>query len=198
MIWKREEVNTNNGVKLRRFIVPKKVEQINEHLFMVYLFTYFSYERAPVYSKQNSKDSGRRHSTLSKLWIYSANSLTSDSRSDITATRLRYLAIHLRTLNITYRIILDKKSRSEPAGRLTVTRATKYNGSCIIEVIDLILFRSFILIIKFVIFLIHLRSCQHDYGYIDSRSQIKVHTDERTQVHSAQSSLTVTHPSNFR
>jgi len=26
-------VNTNNGVKWRRFIVPKKVEQINDHLF---------------------------------------------------------------------------------------------------------------------------------------------------------------------
>jgi len=24
-------VNTNNGVKWRRFIVPKKVEQINDH-----------------------------------------------------------------------------------------------------------------------------------------------------------------------
>jgi len=30
-----------------------------------------------------------------------------------------------------------------------------------------------------------LRPCQHDNGYIDGRSQIKVHTDERTQVHSA-------------
>jgi len=28
----------------------------------------------------------------------------------------------------------------------------------------------------------------------DGRSQIKVHTDRRTQVHSAQSSLVVTHP----
>jgi len=27
-------VNTNNGVKRRRFIVPKKVEQINDHLFI--------------------------------------------------------------------------------------------------------------------------------------------------------------------
>jgi len=27
-------VNTNNVVKWRRFIVPKKVEQINGHLFM--------------------------------------------------------------------------------------------------------------------------------------------------------------------
>jgi len=27
-------VNTNNGVKWRRFIVPKKVEQINDHLFI--------------------------------------------------------------------------------------------------------------------------------------------------------------------
>jgi len=39
------------------------------------------------------------------------------------------------------------------------------------------------------------RPCQHDDGYIDGRSRIKVHTDERTQVHSARSSLTVTHPS---
>jgi len=43
-----------------------------------------------------------------------------------------------------------------------------------------------------------LRPCQHDNGYIDGRSQIKVHTDERTQVHSAQSSLTITHPSTNR
>jgi len=27
-------VNTKNGVKWRRFIVPKKVEQINDHLFI--------------------------------------------------------------------------------------------------------------------------------------------------------------------
>jgi len=27
-------VNTNNGVKRRSFIVPKKVEQINNHLFI--------------------------------------------------------------------------------------------------------------------------------------------------------------------
>jgi len=27
-------VNTNNGVKWRRFIVPKKVEQIIDHLFI--------------------------------------------------------------------------------------------------------------------------------------------------------------------
>jgi len=32
-------------------------------------------------------------------------------------------------------------------------------------------------------------------AYIDGRSQIKVHTNERIQVHRAQSSLTVTHPS---
>jgi len=43
-----------------------------------------------------------------------------------------------------------------------------------------------------------LRPCQHDDGYIDGRSQIKVHTDERTQVHSARSSLTATHPSTNR
>jgi len=35
-------------------------------------------------------------------------------------------------------------------------------------------------------------------NYIDGRSQIKVHTVERTQVHSDQSSLTVTHPSTNR
>jgi len=46
--------------------------------------------------------------------------------------------------------------------------------------------------------LIHLRPCQHNDGYIDGRSQIRVHTDERTQIHSAQSSLTVTHPSTNR
>jgi len=27
-------MNTNNGVKWRRFIVPKKVEQIKDHLFI--------------------------------------------------------------------------------------------------------------------------------------------------------------------
>jgi len=27
-------VNTNNGVKWRRFIAPKNVEQINDHLFI--------------------------------------------------------------------------------------------------------------------------------------------------------------------
>jgi len=43
-----------------------------------------------------------------------------------------------------------------------------------------------------------LRPCQHDNGYVDGRSQIKVHTDERTQVHSARSSMTVTHPSTNR
>jgi len=43
-----------------------------------------------------------------------------------------------------------------------------------------------------------LRPCQHDDGYIDGRSQNKVHTDELTQVHSAQSSLAVTHPINRR
>jgi hypothetical protein len=42
--------------------------------------------------------------------------------------------------------------------------------------------------------LFDLRPCQHDNGYLDGRSHIKVHTDERTQVHSAQSSLAVTHP----
>jgi len=46
--------------------------------------------------------------------------------------------------------------------------------------------------------LIDLRPCQHDNGYMDGRSQIKVHNDERTQVHSAQSSVAVTHPSTNR
>jgi len=46
--------------------------------------------------------------------------------------------------------------------------------------------------------MIDLRPCQHDNGYINGRSQIKVHTDERTQVHNAQSSLAVTHPSTNR
>jgi len=32
-------------------------------------------------------------------------------------------------------------------------------------------------------------------GYMDGLSQIKVHTNDRTQVHSAQSSLETTHPS---
>jgi len=44
--------------------------------------------------------------------------------------------------------------------------------------------------------LIHYTFCQHDNDYIDGRSQIQVHTDEWTQVHSAQFSLEVTHPSN--
>jgi len=35
-------------------------------------------------------------------------------------------------------------------------------------------------------------------GYTDCRSPIKVHADERTRVHSAQSSLVVTHPSTNR
>jgi len=43
--------------------------------------------------------------------------------------------------------------------------------------------------------LIDLRPCQHENGYMKVRSQIKVHNDERTQVHSFQSSLAVTHPS---
>jgi len=38
------------------------------------------------------------------------------------------------------------------------------------------------------------RPRQHDNGYMGGRSQIKVRTDERTQVHSAQSSLAVIHP----
>jgi len=43
--------------------------------------------------------------------------------------------------------------------------------------------------------LIDLRPCQHDNGYMDGQSQIKVHTDEWTQVHRTQSSMVVTHPS---
>jgi len=43
--------------------------------------------------------------------------------------------------------------------------------------------------------LIHFK---HDNGYIDVRPQIQVHTDERIQVHSTQSSLVVTHPSTNR
>jgi len=42
--------------------------------------------------------------------------------------------------------------------------------------------------------LIDLRPCQRDDSYMDCRSPIKVHTDKWTQVHSAQSSLVVTHP----
>jgi len=43
-----------------------------------------------------------------------------------------------------------------------------------------------------------LRPRQHDDGYIGGRSQIKVHADERTQVHSAPSSLAARHPSTNR
>jgi len=46
--------------------------------------------------------------------------------------------------------------------------------------------------------LIDWRPCQHANGYTDGRSQIKVHTDERTHVQSAQSSPTATHPSTNR
>jgi len=49
-----------------------------------------------------------------------------------------------------------------------------------------------------VFFVFFLRPCQHDTGYMAGRSQIKVHTDKRTQVHSTRSSLTVTHPSTNR
>jgi len=41
---------------------------------------------------------------------------------------------------------------------------------------------------------IDLRPRQRDNGYVDGRSQNKVYTAKRTQVHSAQSSLAVTHP----
>jgi len=40
---------------------------------------------------------------------------------------------------------------------------------------------------------------KHDKGYfINDRSHIQVHTDERIQVHSARSSMAVTHPSTNR
>jgi len=41
---------------------------------------------------------------------------------------------------------------------------------------------------------------QHDnvYAYMDGRSKIKIHNDERTQVHSPQSSMVATHPSTNR
>jgi len=41
-----------------------------------------------------------------------------------------------------------------------------------------------------------LRPCRHDDDYVDGRSQIRVHTEERSQVYSATCSLVVTHPSN--
>jgi len=53
-------------------------------------------------------------------------------------------------------------------------------------------------LVDLVWFIFRLRPCQHDDGYINDRSQIKVHTDEQTQDHSARSSLTVTHPSTNR
>jgi len=33
-MWERDELNTNNGVNWRRFIVPKKVEQLNDYSFI--------------------------------------------------------------------------------------------------------------------------------------------------------------------
>jgi len=47
---------------------------------------------------------------------------------------------------------------------------------------------------KLIDWFIYLCPCQNDDGYMDGRSRIKVHTDERTQVHSAHSSMEVTHP----
>jgi len=44
--------------------------------------------------------------------------------------------------------------------------------------------------VRLIWFILH--PCQHDIGYIDGRSQIKIHTGELTQVHSARSSLMVT------
>jgi len=43
-----------------------------------------------------------------------------------------------------------------------------------------------------------LRPRQRGDGYTDGRSHISVHADKQTQVHSAQSSLTVIHPSTNR
>jgi len=40
----------------------------------------------------------------------------------------------------------------------------------------------------------YVHPCQHGDSYVDGQSQIKVHTDERTQVHSARSFLMFTHP----
>jgi len=58
---------------------------------------------------------------------------------------------------------------------------------------------QFVRLVAFVLISIILRPCQHDdTNCIDGRSQIKVHADERTQVHSARSSLVVTHPSTNR
>jgi len=39
---------------------------------------------------------------------------------------------------------------------------------------------------------------QHDNGCVDGRLHIYAQTDHRTQVHSAQFSLVVTHPSTYR
>ena len=39
---------------------------------------------------------------------------------------------------------------------------------------------------------------QHNIGYTDDRSQFQVHTDERANGHSTQSSLVITHPSTNR
>jgi len=44
---------------------------------------------------------------------------------------------------------------------------------------------------KKLLILIDLRPCQHHNGYMDGRSQIKVRTDERTQVHSARYNIYV-------
>jgi len=53
-------------------------------------------------------------------------------------------------------------------------------------------------IVTIIDWLIELRLCQHDKGYMDGRLQIKVHTNEWTQVQSPQSSLAVTHPGTNR
>jgi len=54
------------------------------------------------------------------------------------------------------------------------------------------------LVIVSFIFSQTLRSCQRDNGNADDRSQIEVHTDERTQVHhSAQYSLPAIHPASI-
>jgi len=42
-----------------------------------------------------------------------------------------------------------------------------------------------------------LRPCQHDDGYIDGRSHIKVHTDERIQVRMQRTVFPDGHPSQY-
>jgi len=71
-----------------------------------------------------------------------------------------------------------------PASRVHLTRLI------LVKVKSLILSKNWVWFI--------LRLCQHDDGFMTVGTHIKVHTDERTQVHSARSSLVVTHPSTNR